>query len=335
MPILVTGAAGFIGSRTCEFLLERGEEVVGLDDFNDYYDPSLKEARSRRLERQPGFRMVRMKCEDRDAVSQLFARERFDRVVHLGAQAGVRYSIDNPMAYVDSNLTGFATILEGCRHQGIKHLVYASSSSVYGGNTRLPFAIHDSVDHPMSLYAATKKANELMAHSYSNLYDLPTTGLRFFTVYGPWGRPDMALFKFTKAILAGEPIPVFNHGKHTRDFTYIDDIVEGVIRTLDNTATPDSAYDPSNPNPGTSNAPWRIYNIGGGQPVDLLRFIKLIEENLGLEAKLEHLPMQPGDVPDTSADVEALHRDVDYQPSTPVEVGIQRFIEWYRSYYDC
>ena len=335
MSILVTGAAGFIGSRTCELLLERGEEVVGLDDFNDYYDPSLKEARSKRLEQRPGFRMVRMKCEDRDGMSQLFARERFDRVVHLAAQAGVRYSIDNPMAYIDSNLTGFTTILEGCRHHGIKHLAYASSSSVYGGNTKLPFAVHDSVDHPMSLYAATKKANELMAHAYSNLYDLPTTGLRFFTVYGPWGRPDMALFKFTKAILAGEPIPVFNHGKHTRDFTYIDDIVEGVIRTLDNTATPDSAHDPANPNPGTSNAPWRIYNIGGGQPVDLLRFIKLIEENLGLEAKLEHLPMQPGDVPDTSADVEALRRAVDYQPSTPVEVGIHRFIEWYRSYYDC
>lgn len=333
MPILVTGAAGFIGSRTSELLLERGEEVVGLDDFNDYYDPTLKEARAKRLEQHPGFRMVRMKCEDRDAISELFARERFDRVVHLAAQAGVRYSIDNPMAYIDSNLTGFATILEGCRHHEVEHLAYASSSSVYGGNTKLPFAVHDSVDHPMSLYAATKKANELMAHSYSNLYDLPTTGLRFFTVYGPWGRPDMALFKFTKAILAGETIPVFNHGKHTRDFTYIDDIVEGVVRTLENVATPDSSYDPANPNPGTSNAPWRIYNIGGGQPIELHRFIELIEENLGIEAKLEHLPMQPGDVPDTSADVEALHRDVGYQPSTPVEVGIERFIEWYRSYY--
>ena len=333
MPILVTGAAGFIGSQTSELLLERGEEVVGLDDFNDYYDPGLKEARAKRLEQHSGFRMVRMKCEDRDAVSELFEREGFDRVVHLAAQAGVRYSIDNPMAYIDSNLTGFATILEGCRHTKVKHLAYASSSSVYGGNTKLPFAVHDSVDHPMSLYAATKKANELMAHSYSSLYDLPTTGLRFFTVYGPWGRPDMALFKFTKAILAGETIPVFNHGNHTRDFTYIDDIVEGVIRTLDNVATPDPDHDSANPNPGTSNAPWRIYNIGGGQPVELLRFIELIEENLGLEAKLEHLPMQPGDVPDTSADVEALHRDVGYQPSTPVEVGIARFIEWYRSYY--
>lgn len=334
MPILVTGAAGFIGSRTSELLLERGEEVVGLDDFNDYYDPGLKEARAKRLEQHPGFRMVRMKCEDRDAVSELFERERFDRVVHLAAQAGVRYSIDNPMAYIDSNLTGFATILEGCRHTRVKHLAYASSSSVYGGNTKLPFAVHDSVDHPMSLYAATKKANELMAHSYSNLYDLPTTGLRFFTVYGPWGRPDMALFKFTKAILAEESIPVFNHGKHTRDFTYIDDIVEGVIRTLDNVATPDPAYDADSPDPGTSSAPWRIYNIGGGQPVELLRFIELIEENLGLEAKLEHLPMQPGDVPDTSADVEALQRDVGYRPSTPVEVGIERFVQWYRSFYE-
>ena len=333
MPILVTGAAGFIGSRTSQLLLERGEEVVGLDDFNDYYDPGLKEARAKRLEQHSGFRMVRMKCEDRDAVSELFEREGFDRVVHLAAQAGVRYSIDNPMAYIDSNLTGFATILEGCRHTKVKHLAYASSSSVYGGNTKLPFAVHDSVDHPMSLYAATKKANELMAHSYSNLYDLPTTGLRFFTVYGPWGRPDMALFKFTKAILAGESIPVFNHGKHTRDFTYIDDIVEGVIRTLDNVATPDTSYDPDDPDPGTSSAPWRIYNIGGGQPVELLRFIELIEENLGLEAKLEHLPMQPGDVPDTSADVEALQRDVGYRPSTPVEVGIERFVHWYRSFY--
>lgn len=333
MPILVTGAAGFIGSQTSELLLERGEEVVGLDDFNDYYDPGLKEARAKRLEQHSGFRMVRMKCEDRDAVSELFEREGFDRVVHLAAQAGVRYSIDNPMAYIDSNLTGFATILEGCRHTKVKHLAYASSSSVYGGNTKLPFAVHDSVDHPMSLYAATKKANELMAHSYSNLYDLPTTGLRFFTVYGPWGRPDMALFKFTKAILAGESIPVFNHGKHTRDFTYIDDIVEGVIRTLDNVATPDTSYDPDKPDPGTSSAPWRVYNIGGGQPVELLRFIELIEKNLGLEAKLEHLPMQPGDVPDTSADVNGLQEAVGYRPSTSVEVGIERFIEWYRSYY--
>ena len=333
MPILVTGAAGFIGLRTSELLLERGEEVVGLDDFNDYYDPGLKEARAKRLEEHSGFRMVRMKCEDRDAVSELFEREGFDRVVHLAAQAGVRYSIDNPMAYIDSNLTGFATILEGCRHAKVKHLAYASSSSVYGGNTKLPFAVHDSVDHPMSLYAATKKANELMAHSYSNLYDLPTTGLRFFTVYGPWGRPDMALFKFTKAILAGESIPVFNHGKHTRDFTYIDDIVEGVIRTLDNVATPETSYDSDNPDPGTSSAPWRVYNIGGGQPVELLRFIELIEKNLGLEAKLEHLPMQPGDVPDTSADVNGLQEAVGYRPSTSVEVGIERFIEWYRSYY--
>jgi UDP-glucuronate 4-epimerase len=314
-------------------LLKRGEEVVGLDDFNDYYDPDLKEARAKRLEQYSGFRMVRMKCEDRGAISELFARERFDRVVHLAAQAGVRYSIDNPMAYIDSNLTGFATILEGCRHTKVKHLAYASSSSVYGGNTTLPFSVNDSVDHPISLYAATKKANEAMAHSYSSLYGLPTTGLRFFTVYGPWGRPDMALFKFTKAIIAGETVPVFNHGKHTRDFTYIDDIVEGVIRTIDNVAEPDQDYDSSTPNPGTSRAPWRIYNIGGGQPVELLRFIELIEQSLGKKAILNPLPMQDGDVMDTSADVSALYRDVGYVPSTTVEEGVPRFVEWFRRYY--
>ncbi len=333
MPILVTGAAGFIGARTSEILLERGEEVVGLDDFNDYYDPTLKEARANRLDQHPGFRMVRMKCEDRDAISELFNKERFDRVIHLAAQAGVRYSIKNPMAYIDSNLTGFATILEGCRHTEVRHLVYASSSSVYGGNSKLPFAVDDSVDHPVSLYAATKKANEAMAHSYSSLYGMPTTGLRFFTVYGPWGRPDMALFKFTKSILAGDAIPVFNHGKHTRDFTYIDDIVEGVTRTLYKAAKPDPNHDPSNPNPGTSRSPWRIYNIGGGQPVELLRFIELIEESLGMKAILNPLPMQDGDVADTSADVSALHRDVGYMPKTTVEEGIPRFIEWFKRYY--
>ena len=332
MPILVTGAAGFIGARTSELLLERGEEVVGLDDFNDYYDPTLKEARAKRLKRHPGFRMVRMKCEDREAISELFTRERFDRVVHLAAQAGVRYSIENPMAYIDSNLVGFATILEGCRHTEVKHLVYASSSSVYGGNTKLPFAVDDSVDHPVSLYAATKKANETMAHSYSSLYGIPTTGLRFFTVYGPWGRPDMALFKFTKSILAGEAIPVFNHGRHTRDFTYIDDIVEGVTRTLDNPARPDHEHDLLNPNPGTSRAPWRIYNIGGGQPVELLQFIELIEK-----------ASEKGHIGPTSnagrgrcghqLDVTALQRDVGYAPSTTVEEGVPRFIEWYKQYY--
>lgn len=333
MTILITGAAGFIGSTTAHKLLARGEEVVGLDDFNDYYDPKLKEARAQRLERYPNFRMVRMKCEDRDGVAELFQENDFDRVIHLAAQAGVRYSIENPFAYIDSNIVGFTTILEGCRHNDIKHLVYASSSSVYGGNRNLPFSVNDSIDHPISLYAASKKANELMAHTYSSLYDLPTTGLRFFTVYGPWGRPDMALFKFTKSILAGESISVFNNGNHTRDFTYVDDIVEGVTRTLDHVAQPNPQYDASNPDPGTSNAPWRVYNIGGGQPVKLMRFIELIEETLGRKAKMKLLPMQPGDVADTTADVTTLREDVGYQPLTPVEIGIPKFTEWYCSYY--
>jgi UDP-glucuronate 4-epimerase len=333
MTILITGAAGFIGSTTAQKLLARGEEVVGLDDFNDYYDPKLKEARAQRLEQYSNFRMVRMKCEDRDGVAELFQKNDFDRVIHLAAQAGVRYSIENPFAYIDSNIVGFTTILEGCRHNDIKHLVYASSSSVYGGNRNLPFSVNDSIDHPISLYAASKKANELMAHTYSSLYDLPTTGLRFFTVYGPWGRPDMALFKFTKSILAGESISVFNNGNHTRDFTYVDDIVEGVTRTLDHVAQPNPQYDASNPDPGTSNAPWRVYNIGGGQPVKLMRFIELIEENLGRKAKIKFLPMQPGDVADTTADVTTLREDVGYQPLTPVEIGIPKFIEWYCSYY--
>ena len=333
MTILLTGAAGFIGSTTAHALLDRGEQVIGLDDFNDYYDPKLKEARAQRLEVRDGFQMVRMKCEDRDGIADLFAKNTFDRVIHLAAQAGVRYSIENPFAYVDANISGFMTILEGCRHHEIKHLVYASSSSVYGGNKNLPFSVNDSVDHPMSMYAATKKANELMAHTYSNLFGLPTTGLRFFTVYGPWGRPDMALFIFTRAIIEGKPLKVFNHGKHTRDFTYVDDIVEGVIRTLDNTATPDPSYDPSNPNPGTSSAPWRVYNIGGGQPVELLRFIELIEQQLGKKATLEMLDLQPGDVPDTRADVAALKNDIDYQPSTTVDEGIPRFVDWYCQYH--
>ena len=333
MPILLTGAAGFIGSTTAHALLDRGEEVIGLDDFNDYYDPLLKEARAQRLESRDGFEMVRMKCEDREGVAGLFNDHKFDRVVHLAAQAGVRYSIENPFAYVDANISGFMTILEGCRHHQIKHLVYASSSSVYGGNRNLPFSVNDSVDHPMSMYAATKKANELMAHTYSNLYGLPTTGLRFFTVYGPWGRPDMALFIFTKAIIEGRPLKVFNHGKHTRDFTYVDDIVQGVVRTLDTTAAPDPGYNATQPNPGTSSAPWRVYNIGGGQPVELMRFIELIEQELGKKATLELLDLQPGDVPDTRADVAALKQDVNYQPETTVEVGIPRFIEWYRRYY--
>ncbi|MAJ47698.1 MAG: capsular biosynthesis protein CpsI [Planctomycetes bacterium TMED75] len=333
MTILLTGAAGFIGSTTAHALLDRGEQVIGLDDFNDYYDPKLKEARAQRLEVRDGFQMVRMKCEDRDGIADLFEKNTFDRVIHLAAQAGVRYSIENPFAYVDANISGFMTILEGCRHHEIKHLVYASSSSVYGGNKNLPFSVNDSVDHPMSMYAATKKANELMAHTYSNLFGLPTTGLRFFTVYGPWGRPDMALFIFTRAIIEGKPLKVFNHGKHTRDFTYVDDIVEGVIRTLDNTATPDPSYDPSNPNPGTSSAPWRVYNIGGGQPVELLRFIELIEQQLGKKATLEMLDLQPGDVPDTRADVAALKNDIDYQPSTTVDEGIPRFVDWYCQYH--
>ena len=333
MPILLTGAAGFIGSMTAHALLDRGEKVIGLDDFNDYYDPTLKEARAQRLEERMGFKMVRMKCEDREGIAQLFDANKFDRVIHLAAQAGVRYSIENPFAYVDANISGFMTILEGCRHNGIEHLVYASSSSVYGGNRNLPFSVNDSVDHPMSMYAATKKANELMAHTYSNLYGLPTTGLRFFTVYGPWGRPDMALFIFTRAIIEGKPLQVFNHGKHTRDFTYIDDIVQGILRTLDNVAVPDPNYDPLNPDPGTSSAPWRVYNIGGGQPVELLRFIELIEQQLGKKAILEMRDLQPGDVPDTRADVAALVRDVDYQPGTTVDEGIPRFIKWYCGYY--
>ena len=333
MKILITGAAGFIGSTTAHALLDRGETVIGLDDFNDYYDPTLKEARASRLANRDGFSMVRMKCEDRQAIADLFATERFDRVVHLAAQAGVRYSIENPFAYVDANISGFMTILEGCRHTDVKHLVYASSSSVYGGNRNLPFSVNDSVDHPMSMYAATKKANELMAHTYSSLYGLPTTGLRFFTVYGPWGRPDMALFIFTKAIIEGKPLQVFNHGKHTRDFTYVDDIVQGVIRTLNNTATPDSNYDPLNPNPGTSSAPWRVYNIGGGHPVELLRFIELIEQQLGKKAKLEMLALQPGDVPDTRAEVAELRNDIGYQPNTTVDEGIPRFVEWYCKYH--
>ena len=333
MPILLTGAAGFIGSTTAHALLERGEEVIGLDDFNDYYDPTLKEARAERLEQRDGFRMVRMQCEDREGMAKLFEEHGFDRVIHLAAQAGVRYSIENPFAYIDANISGFMTILEGCRNHGIKHLVYASSSSVYGGNRNLPFSVNDSVDHPMSMYAATKKANELMAHTYSNLFGLPTTGLRFFTVYGPWGRPDMALFMFTKSILEGTPLKGFNHGKHTRDFTYVDDIVEGVLRTLDNVAAPNPDYDPEQPDPGTSSAPWRVYNIGGGQPVELLRFIELIEQSLGRKATMEMMDLQPGDVPDTRADVAALSRDVGYRPTTSVDEGIPRFIDWYCRYY--
>ena len=334
MRILVTGAAGFIGSALAARLLARGDTVVGLDNLNDYYDVNLKKARLARLTGEAAFSFERMDVADRAGMAELFERVRADKVVHLAAQAGVRYSIENPHAYVDSNLVGFTNILEGCRHNGVEHLVYASSSSVYGANSEMPFSVHHNVDHPLSLYAATKKANELMAHTYASLYDLPTTGLRFFTVYGPWGRPDMALFKFTRNILEGRPIDVYNYGHHRRDFTYIDDIVEGVIRTLDHTATVNPDWDSASPDPGTSRAPWRVYNIGSHRPIELLRYIELIEEAAGRKAELNLLPMQPGDVPDTYADVEDLRNDVGYAPETPVEEGVARFVEWYREYYD-
>lgn len=333
MRILVTGAAGFIGSTLAQRLLARGDEVLGYDNLNDYYDPTLKEARLARLTPQAGFRFVRAALEDRPALEQAFADFRPQRVVNLAAQAGVRYSLTNPYAYIEANVVGFINVLEACRHGGVEHLVYASSSSVYGANRKLPFSVQDAVDHPVSLYAATKKANELMAHTYSHLYALPTTGLRFFTVYGPWGRPDMALFLFTRKILAGEPIEVFNHGKHTRDFTYIDDIVEGVMRTLDRVPAPDPAFDPLHPSPGSSAAPYRVYNIGNHQPVELARYIEVLEDKLGRKAQKILLPLQPGDVPDTCADVAELARDTGYAPSTPVETGIGRFVDWYRGYY--
>ncbi|MFY7922441.1 MAG: NAD-dependent epimerase [Gemmatimonas sp.] len=332
--ILVTGAAGFIGYHTSERLLARGDDVVGLDNINDYYDPTLKEARLARLQRQPGFRFVRMELGDRSGLEMLFREERFDKVIHLAAQAGVRYSLTNPHTYIDSNLVGFLHILEGCRHHGVQHLTYASSSSVYGANTAMPFSVHQNVDHPVSLYAATKKANELMAHTYSHLYGLPTTGLRFFTVYGPWGRPDMALFLFTKAILDGKPIDVFNHGKMRRDFTYIDDIVEGVIRTSDHTAQPNPAWNSDHPDPATSKAPYRIYNIGNNNPVELMHLIETLEQALGRTAEKRMLPLQMGDVPATYADVEALVQDVGFAPQTPIETGVQRFVAWYRTYFN-
>ena len=332
--ILVTGAAGFIGYNTSERLLARGDEVVGFDNVNDYYEPTLKEARLARLAPNAGFRMVRMELGDRDGVERLFREEGFDRVIHLAAQAGVRYSITNPHAYIDSNLVGFLHILEGCRHHGVQHLTYASSSSVYGANTAMPFSVHQNVDHPVSLYAATKKANELMAHTYSHLYGLPTTGLRFFTVYGPWGRPDMALFLFTKAILEGKPIDVFNFGKMRRDFTFIDDIVEGVIRTSDHTAQSNPEWNSDKPDPATSKAPYRIYNIGNNNPVELMHLIATLEQCLGKTAEKNMLPMQPGDVPATYADVEALVQDVGFQPKTPIETGVARFVAWYREYYN-
>lgn len=331
--VLVTGAAGFIGFHLSKRLIERGDQVVGIDNLNDYYEVSLKKARLAQLEGRSGFRFVKMSLEDREGLLRLFKEERFDKVVNLAAQAGVRYSLTNPYAYIDANIVGFINILEGCRHNNVRHLIFASSSSVYGANTRMPFSVHDNVDHPVSLYAATKKANELMAHTYSHLYKLPCTGLRFFTVYGPWGRPDMALFLFTKAIIEDRPIDVFNFGKMQRDFTYIDDIVEGVIRVTDRIAEPNPAWSGERSDPGTSSGPYRIYNIGNNNPVELMTFIEALEDALGKKAKKNLLPLQPGDVPATYADVDDLMKDVGFKPDTPIEVGIRRFVEWYRGYY--
>ncbi|GMV31565.1 MAG: NAD-dependent epimerase [Rhodanobacteraceae bacterium] len=333
MKILITGAAGFIGAALAHRLLDRGDTVLGYDNLNAYYDVRLKQARLDRLLVRDGFQFVKGALEDRDALEAAFGTFGPTRVVNLAAQAGVRYSLENPRAYIDANIVGFLNVLEACRHRAIEHLVYASSSSVYGANRKLPFAVEDSVDHPVSLYAASKKSNELMAHTYSHLFGLPTTGLRFFTVYGPWGRPDMALFLFTRKILAGEPIDVFNFGNHSRDFTYVDDIVEGVIRTLDRVPTPDPDFDPLQPTPASSQAPYRVYNIGNHRPVKLSRYIELIEQAIGRKAEMRLLPLQPGDVPDTAADVSALMRDTGYSPDTPVEVGIERFVAWYRTFY--
>lgn len=331
--VLVTGAAGFIGFHLTRKLLAAGDRIVGYDNLNDYYDVNLKLARLHQLERDDRFRFVKGDLADREALERLFTEERFDIVVNLAAQAGVRYSLQNPHAYIESNIVGFTNILEGCRHHGVKHLVYASSSSVYGANTRMPFSVHHNVDHPVSLYAATKKANELMAHTYSSLYGLPTTGLRFFTVYGPWGRPDMALFLFTRAIINGQPIDVFNHGRMQRDFTYIDDIVEGVVRVMARAPEPNPAWRGDAPDPGTSFAPYRIYNIGNNNPVELMTFIETLEQCLGKEARKNLLPLQAGDVPATYADVDDLMRDVGFRPATPIAEGIARFVAWYRDYY--
>ena len=333
MKILVTGTAGFIGNQLALKLLERGDEVIGIDNLNDYYPVQLKLDRLERLQDYSRYTDIRLDLADRAGMENLFRQYQPQRVVNLAAQAGVRYSLHNPHAYIDSNIVGFINILEGCRHNQVEHLVYASSSSVYGANESMPFSVHDNVDHPLSLYAASKKANELMAHSYSSLYQLPTTGLRFFTVYGPWGRPDMAPFLFTQAILAGKPIDVFNYGNHRRDFTYVDDIVEGVIRTLDHTATANPEWSGLHPDPATSLAPWRVYNIGNQEPVQLLDFIETLERHLGHQVEKNLLPMQPGDVPDTFADVEALVNDVHYKPSTTIDEGVSRFVDWYRDYY--
>jgi len=353
MKVLVTGAAGFIGSHVALYLLARGDEVVGLDNLNDYYDVSLKEARLQRIDdylagtlQEPiyehvaqankgSFRFVKLDVADRPGMDTLFANERFDKVVHLAAQAGVRYSLEAPHEYIDSNIVGFMNILEGCRHHQVQHLVYASSSSVYGANESMPFSVNDNVDHPLSLYAASKKANELMAHTYSHLYNIPTTGLRFFTVYGPWGRPDMSPFLFARAIVEQQPLKVFNYGKHRRDFTYIDDIVEGVVRTLDHDARTNESWSGETPDPSTSKAPWRIYNIGNNHPVELLDYIETIETAFGKTTEKELLPLQPGDVPDTYADVKALVDDVDYKPATDIHDGVNRFVSWYRDYYQC
>ena len=333
MKILLTGAAGFIGFHTAKKLLARGDEVVGLDNLNDYYDPNLKRARLTILQADPKFRFVKMDLADWGGMKALFAREKFPRVIHLAAQAGVRYSLENPQAYVDSNVTGTLNVLEGCRHNNAEHLVFASTSSVYGLNTNMPFSVHRGVDHPLSLYATTKRANELMAHNYAALFKLPVTGLRFFTVYGPWGRPDMALFLFTRNILEGKPIDVFNNGHHKRDFTFVEDIAEGVMRACDRVATPNESWSGDSPDPGTSSAPFRLYNIGNSSPVDLIRYIEVLEDCLGKKAVKNMLPLQAGDVPDTSADVEDLVRDVGYKPATPVETGIRRFVDWYLEYY--
>jgi UDP-glucuronate 4-epimerase len=333
MKILLTGAAGFIGYHTALNLLARGHEIVGLDNLNEYYEVTLKEARLDRLTRQSGFRFVKLDLADDGGMKDLFAREKIQRVVHLAAQAGVRYSLENPHSYVRSNVTGTLNVLEGCRHNGVEHLVYASTSSVYGANTDMPFSPHRIADHPLTIYAATKRSNELMAHTYSSLFNLPTTGLRFFTVYGPWGRPDMALFLFTRSILEGRPIDVFNNGHHRRDFTYVEDIAEGVARVCERVAQPSQAWDSGAPDPATSRAPFRLYNIGNHQPVELMRYIEVIEECLGRKAEKRFLPLQPGDVPETFADIDDLARDVGYRPATPIEVGVRRFVDWFCEYY--
>jgi len=334
VKILVTGAAGFIGFHTSQKLLVRGDEVVGLDNLNEYYDVTLKQARLAQLEKQRGFRFAKLDLADHAGMAELFAREKFQRVIHLAAQAGVRYSLENPQAYVQSNVVGTLNVLEGCRHNGVEHLVYASTSSVYGANTNMPFSVHNIADHPLSIYASTKRANELMAHNYSALFKLPTTGLRFFTVYGPWGRPDMALFMFTRNILDGKPIDVFNHGHHKRDFTYVADIVEGVVRAMDRIAQPNPKWDSNDPDPASSSAPFRIYNIGNNNPVQLMRYIEVIEEYLGRKAEKNFLPLQLGDVPETSANIDDLITDVGYRPATSVDEGVRKFIDWFTDYYE-